>query len=45
MARSKKPKKAKKPETTSEFISRVSKQDVRRSGLRIRLGFANHGRR
>ncbi len=45
MARFKKPKKEKKPETTEEFVARVSKQDVKRSGLRIRLGFANHGRR
>jgi hypothetical protein len=45
MARLKKPKKEKKPETTAEFITRVGKQDIKRSGLRIRLGFANHGRR
>ena len=45
MARLKKPKKQKKPETTAEFIARVSKQDVKRNGLRIRLGFANHGGR
>ena len=44
MARNKKQKPEKKPETTAEFIARMAKQDVKRKGLSIRLGFAIHKR-
>ena len=44
MARIKKPKKEKKPETTAEFIERMAKQDVKRNGLRRRFGFGTHHR-
>ena len=44
MPRIKKQKREKKPETTAEFIERMAKQDVKRNGLKPRLGFANHPR-
>ncbi len=44
MSRKKKPHKVKAPESTAEFVARVSKQNAKVNGLKIRLGFANHHR-
>ena len=38
MPRIKKPKKDKTPETTAEFISRVTRQDAKRNGLKRHVG-------
>ena len=44
MAATQKQKKEKKAETTEEFIERVSKQDVKRNGLKVRFGFTKRKR-
>ena len=38
MPRNKKQKREKKPETTAEFIERMARQDVKRNGLKRRVG-------
>jgi len=44
MPRVPKPKKEKKPETTAEFVDRMNRQDIKRSGLKIRFGFTKRTR-
>jgi hypothetical protein len=44
MPRTKKQKKEKQPETTAEFVERMGKQDIKRSGLKIRFGFTKRTR-
>ena len=44
MPRIKKPKKIKPPETTAEFVERMGRQDIKRSGLKIRFGFTKRTR-
>jgi hypothetical protein len=44
MPRKKKPQKEKAPESTTEFVARLAKQDAKVNGKKIRLGFAHHHR-